>query len=502
LKRRNVRRFLLLLGILFVSSALLLSIIKFRESQKQICVFPNGFEIENIPVGGLTPEFAKQRVKQIFESPITVKIDGSQLQINPKDLGTTTNIDQVIERAAKPCTQMTAWQKFWFSIWKLPVSGFETDPIVVNVENSNIQTFVDGNIINRYIELPLYPFALPGTTQFASGKPGTTIDRDLLVRKIAEALQNPENRFVEVSTSKVSEMEPDLSQIEYLLKDNIQKSNFEGIVEIYLNKLSTSESIQFAFQNRNPVTPDIAFTAASTVKIPIMVSSLWREEFPVSDLVLGWLNHMIIYSENDPADRLMERISGVRGPLVVTEDLQKMGLPNTFISGYFYFGAPLLDVVSTPANSRTDIDLDPDLYNQTTTSDIAALLSEIYKCASNNKNKLVEISENKITAEKCQLMVDTLSKNKIGALIEAGVPEGTRVAHKHGWSEETDGLLHTVSDVAIVFGPENDYVFTIFVYSSQQLLFDDANYLIAYLAQTAFNGLNPNHQIIWEFSEN
>jgi len=502
LKRSNLRWFLLLPGILFICSALILSVLKFKESQNQICVFPDGLEIGTIPVEGLTPELAIQRVERLYESPVTIKIDDSLIQINPVDFGITTNIDQVIEKAAKPCTQMTSWERFWFLIWKIPISGFEPEPVVINVENSTIQTFVDENIINRYIELPLFPFALPGTTQYTTGKSGTTIDRAVLVKKIAEAVQNPKNRFVEVSTIKVNEIEPDLAQIEYLLKDNIQKSNFEGIVEIYLNKLSTSESIQFAFQNRNPVTPDIAFTAASTMKIPIMVSSLWREEFPVNDLVLGWLNYMIIYSENDPADRLMERISAVRGPLVVTEDLQKMGLLNTFISGYFYKGAPLLDVVTTPANSRTDINVDPDLYNQTTTSDIAFLLSEIYKCASNINNKLVEISENQMTVEKCQLMIDTLSKNKIGALIEAGVPEGTRVAHKHGWSEESDGLLHTVSDVAIVFGPENDYVFTIFVYSPQQLLFDDANYLIAYLAQTAFNGLNPNHQIIWQFSEN
>ena len=101
--------------------------------------------------------------------------------------------------------------------------------------------------------------------------------------------------------------------------------------------------------------------------------------------------------------------------------------------------------------------------------------------------------------QECQMMIDILSQNQIGALIEAGLPEGTQIAHKHGWSEEQDGLLHTVSDAAIVFGPEKDFVFTIFVYSSNQLLFDEANFLIAKLAQAAFNGLNPNNQIPWIF---
>jgi beta-lactamase class A len=487
---------------LLVGSSLLIAGQRFSASQKQICVFPANFSIGSVNIAGLTAETAKDRIKQVYEGPISLKIDDSTIQLFPNEMGVTNNIDEAVERASKPCDQMNAWNKFWYSIWNKPVSGFESQEVSVNLDESVIQAFVDEEIINRYIELPLISYALPGTTQFSVGKPGSSIDRDALIALLEKAFQSVTDRNIEITTTEISSIEPQTSQIEYLLKDNIQRSGFEGIVEIYLLKLSSAESIHFALQNGNPVTPDIAFTAASTMKIPIMVSSLLRENDPVDEMVTGWLNYMIKYSQNDPADRLMERIDPVSGPLIVTNDMHELGLQNTFISGYFYFGAPLLDIVSTPANSRSDINVDPDMYNQTTTSDIAGLLSEIYTCAENGTGKLVEYSNQKMTAEKCQMMIDTLSKNKIGALIEAGLPEGTQIAHKHGWSEESDGLLHTVSDVAIVYGPENDYVFVIFVYSPQQLLFERADYLVAELAQTAFNGLNPNHQIAWEFSEN
>ena len=287
--------------------------------------------------------------------------------------------------------------------------------------------------------------------------------------------------------------------IEGKLKDLIRLSEFGGVIAISLQPLPGEDSINFAAQNNNDINPNIAFTAASTMKIPIMVSTFWRENLPLPEIVEGWLNHMIILSENAPADRLMENIDPVRGPLIVTEDMQLLGLENTFIAGYFYLGSPLLKLYQTQANSRNDINLDPDLYNQTTAQESGKLLSEIYTCGSTGNGLLVDKTNGSVSMQECQMMIDILSQNQIGALIEAGLPEGTQIAHKHGWSEEQDGLLHTVSDAAIVFGPEKDFVFTIFVYSSNQLLFDEANFLIAKLAQAAFNGLNPDNQIPWIF---
>jgi hypothetical protein len=85
--------------------------------------------------------------------------------------------------------------------------------------------------------------------------------------------------------------------------------------------------------------------------------------------------------------------------------------------------------------------------------------------------------------------------------MEAGLPEGLKIAHKHGWSQEKDGLVHSFSDAGIVFGPEEDFVLAIFTYSPNQLLFDIANPFLARISQTIYNGFNPQHQIAWPFTE-
>ena len=102
------------------------------------------------------------------------------------------------------------------------------------------------------------------------------------------------------------------------------------------------------------------------------------------------------------------------GPLGVTADMQTLGLQNTFLAGYFYTGAPLLQRIETPGNTRPDVNTNPDLYNQTSPTDMGALLTGIYQCATQGGGMLIAAFPGQITQEECQTMIDYLSRNKIG----------------------------------------------------------------------------------------
>jgi beta-lactamase class A len=112
---------------------------------------------------------------------------------------------------------------------------------------------------------------------------------------------------------------------------------------------------------------------------------------------------------------------------------------------------------------------------------------------------LVETFPGEITQSECQLIVDILSDNQIGLLIEAGLPPSAVVAHKHGWVQELDGLLHSMSDVAIVSTEGGDYVLNIFIYDAERLDFEAGNRLIARLSQTVYNFFNLQDQAHWWF---
>jgi len=170
--------------------------------------------------------------------------------------------------------------------------------------------------------------------------------------------------------------------------------------------------------------------------------------------------------------------------------MKKLGLENTFLAGKFTLGSPILQRFETPANSRTDINTDPDPYSQTTPSDIGMLLEDIYQCAQTGGGALTAVFPGEIDQVKCQLMNTSLINNRLPVLITAGVPEGTQVAHKHGWVS-TNGIINTIGDAGIVYSLGGNYVAVIFLHNPDQLVWDPASNLLATMSQAIYNYYNP-----------
>ena len=179
------------------------------------------------------------------------------------------------------------------------------------------------------------------------------------------------------------------------------------------------------------------------------------------------------------------------GNLEVTRDLQTMGLKNTFLAGYFYPGAQLLKRFSTTANQRKDVTTDPDVYNQTTPAEMGMLLGDIYQCAETGGGTFAAVFPGEITQSECRQMINYLTLNRMPMLTAAGLPEGTQIAHKHGWVTELDGLLHSMADAGIIFTPGGNYILTVFVYQPTQLVFEPANQMVAELSRAIYNYFNP-----------
>ena len=98
-----------------------------------------------------------------------------------------------------------------------------------------------------------------------------------------------------------------------------------------------------------------------------------------------------------------------------------MGYTNTFLGGLFYNGAPLLTRHKTTANSRTDVNTDPDAYNQTTASDMGMMLDDLYLCSVYTGGALKAYYGDRLTQQECSTMIEELSKNKTAVLLEAGI---------------------------------------------------------------------------------
>ncbi|MBW6466281.1 MAG: class A beta-lactamase-related serine hydrolase [Brevefilum sp.] len=484
-------------GAFFLLSALIITLVEYNRFDGGPRHFPAGSRVAGVPVGGLDAPEAEARLAAFYSQPLTLAVDGSRVQVDPAELGFTLDPGALVAEAAAQIPQFGWWDFLW---GRTNPSTPVDVPLQAEVDQARVRVYLESEIVPRYTQPGLAAVPIPGTTNFTPGQPGQRLRLDQAVAAIEAALLDPAVHQVSLQVESGAPAPPSLEMLEAFLRHNLEWSGFNDLAEVYLQSMATGETLHFAVRGGAEVTPDVAFTAASTSKIPIMVSVLRRADEPTPEAVVALLARMIAFSENPPADTLMSTyIDEVRGPLLVTEDMAALGLENTFLAGYFYLGAPLLQRFETPANGRTDVFLDPDIYNQTVPSEVGRLLAAIYTCAEDGSGLLTETFPGEITRSECQLMVDTLAANRIGLLIEAGLPPAATTAHKHGWVQELDGQIRSMSDVALVFTPGGDYVLNVFIYDAVRLDFDQGNRLVARLSQTVYNFFNLEDQAYWWF---
>ncbi len=494
MKRKKNSKFALIASIVFLLAGFALGITQWLQYSSQPDVFPAGSKWGSFDVAGLSVTQAQDLIQATFDAPIALNYQGQTIQVDPNDLGYT--LDDADPQAARQSP--TGLAGFWSFLQGKRPSAVTLD-LPTHLDDAVLTDYLKNQVAPHYDQPETEAVPIAGTTEFTPGQPGYQLNVDASAAVVKQALENG-SRSVDLVVNSVPAGGVSPANLETFIRQQIQAAGFNGIAELYTRNLKTGEEVHFALQNNQEVDPGISFSAASTIKIPILVSIMRRTDMPVPDGINTLIEDMIIYSENPPADDLMNEVIGQNtAPLDVTSDMHALGLDDTFLAGYFYAGAPLLQVFQTQANSRTDINLDPDIYNQTTPADMVKLLTAIYNCADTGTGLLIDTFPGEITKEKCQYMLDMLKRNKIGVLTQAGVPEGTAVAHKHGWTEESDGYLHTLSDVAVVFAPDADYVFVLYLYDPIQLLFDPGNALFAQLSQLVYNADNLDHQAAWLF---
>jgi len=454
--------------------------------------FPSNLSIASIPVGQLSRQAAAERLLTVYSQPIELFYNDATIHLDPTAIGFTLDTDSMLAAAEQERTRTSFWAAYWNYLWDRPVQAVDI-PLRATYSEERLRSYLQDEIALRYDQPPTSAIPIVGTTNFQAGTSGSELDIDRAIPMIEASLMTLDQRSVSLPIKKTAPAHPTFQNLQVLLRQTIDLSGFDGTIGIYVADMQSGQTINFILDKGNPVTtpPDVAFTASSTIKIPIMISVFRRIGDNLDVETTKNLEDMIAKSINTAADWLMEnKIDHAKGPLLVTEDMNTLGLENTFLGGYFYAGAPLLEVIHTPGNQRKDITTEPDPYSQTTPAEMGQLLSDLYQCADMDGGALIAAFPNEITQTECQAMINYLIQDRIALLIQAGVPDGTNVAHKHGWVTDIYGIIHDMSDAAIVFTPGGDFVFTIYMYHPVQIVFEPANQLVKELSRAIYNYYN------------
>jgi beta-lactamase class A len=472
-------------ALLATATVILYELISYSRARTQI---PRGITIAGITVGGMTSPDASQLLLRVYSQPIEIHYNTDLFYISPSQVGFTPDIASMLAGVNVYQTQLPFWQGFWEYLWNSPVQEHSI-PIVAEYSRTQLQTLMT-DIAARYDLPPVPPQPETGQPFFTRGAPGTVLDQAKGAELIVKALFSPDTRDVNLPILYNQRSLPSPQALESLIKQMTVVNSFDGLMDTFMVNLQTGEDLHIIYSNGQdyPLEPDVAFTAVSTIKIPILLATFLNLNGGPDAETETLLQQMLeITSSNDSADLLMQKLDPSTGPLIVTQDLFNLGLKNTFIAGYFKLGSRLQKSFSSQANQRSDIRTDLDPYNQTTPEDMALLMEDLYQCTQGG-GTLLMIYPDKLTPEKCNQMIDHLSRDNLGVFIQGGVPEGTKVAHKHGWDP---GIYHTYGDVAIVYTPGGNYVLTIFLWQNNWLDWDTGSKTISDISKAVYNYFNP-----------
>lgn len=426
--------------------------------------------VAGVPVTGLTSSEAAAAWELVYQQPIELEYQGHPVLLDPAQIGFRIDSAQMQETIrARLATGTNYWQDFWNYLWQRPTSPVSID-LVADYSEARLREFLQ-DLADRYDRGASTAAFDPMTMTFAVGASGTRLDVQRSITNIEEALFRPTGRKVVLPMENEGARAADMSTLRAAILSYLEMLNFppngpETLASIGVVDLDNGAEMW--------INPDIAYSAMSTIKIPIMINIFRWLAFP-PDADVRWLLGASILCSNNSASNFLMQIPGdggseqaklADGLRQVSSTAADLGARYTFINAPLFVGVQGWSINDNPPPvPNPAFDAKPDLWSRTTPEDMAVLLQGLYDCAEYGSGFIAAEPE-RFTQTECQQMIELLSGNIIDRLIELGVPKGTRIAHKNGWGGTPNGGAN-VSDAAIVYTPGGNYILVTYMWEAQ-----------------------------------
>ena len=433
---------------------------------------PPGVTLAGLKIGGETTDEAIANLRAVFERPILVWHGDNRLVLRPEDIDFRVDAEGMVAEAQTYGRGRYAIQNFlaYVTGQTLPPRDI---PLQYTFDRQKLAAWIREQS-ETYDHEPLPPTYSLSTLAFSPGKPGVRTEPSQTAINILRGFTDPYDREAHFALITEQDEKPGFEALEQAMRARFEQ--FPGVYAAYFQFLPTGEEID--------IDADTVFSGMSTVKIGIMLLTYMDNDLPLPENITKWISITVTSptASNAAANALMFHLGDrdlMRGVRRVNQFYQDFGLKNTYILTPYnsdIIPAPL----QTPANTNPEYFTNPDPAMQTTPRDMGILLAEIGRCAE-GKGALLAAYPDKLSPEKCQDLIGWLEQNPLGWLIKYGVPEGTRIGHKHGYAPDTQG------DVAIIYGPEGPYVLDIYVYQYGWVVWDMSNPLMGDISRLVWN---------------
>jgi beta-lactamase class A len=453
-----MRKFLLALLTLLIVAAVLLtpSYIRYRRTAGAV---PGWVRLAGVEVGGQTSGEIIAALNRLYEEPVAAYYGDQRILLRPQSVGFRLDAEAMIAEARRSDTLPRLVQYLAGRALNRPPAPIDV-PARYTLDMAALDAWL-ADVAARYDRSPQRPQPLVQTMSIAPGKPGTALDPDASRQRVIAALADPSDRTVKLTVNETPAPPIDIQALGDLLKARLEQ--FPGIASLYLHYLPTGEEIA--------INADVAYAGTSTLKIPILEQLYRVLDGPPGVETTKIISETMMYSGNFTANLMLGKIGNGdwdAGVQAMNQAFKTLGMKNTFMAAPYDRKMAVPPHVVTEANSRTDLNTQPDPYMQTTPRDIGMALQMLVAC-SQGGGTLIAAYGDQITPAECQQALDFMSLNEMKEMLVGGLPPGAKAIHKHGYVPDTHG------DVAAIWGPAGPYVLSVFLYRPTWLEWGIAN---------------------------
>lgn len=495
-KRRQSFPILPLLSSLMLLGAVGLFIFELTGFSQRQDRLPAGVTVAGVDVSGLTPSEAVAAWERALSRPITLWYEDSPILLDPAAIGfRSNNAAMLAEAGAANAAGTQNWIRFFNYLLGQEERSTVNVPLSASYQSGLLEQFLQ-EISLRYDRQPGNAGYDLQTLTIRPGPGGRQLDVRQALPLIDQALRDPVNRSVTLPLVDTGASFVTIDTLQDLIIAYLDSQGFiyDGqttIASVYIMDLETGEEIN--------LNGDIAVSAASTMKLPILIDYYRTLALAPTDEEAFLMANSLLCSNNSSSNLIMQIIGGgsdiFAGLASVTNTAQYLGARNTYITAPFVLGIEGQQFGSIPAprtSPNPNFNTNPDPYNQTTAEDLGTLLGMIYDCANYGSGLIAAFPGGEYTQNECRQMIELMSGNDLLRLLQGGIPKDTRIAHKNGWLQNVHG------DAGIVF-PANgrNYVISVFVWENSEFFsFTRAWPLIEGISRAAWNYFNPEAPLI------
>lgn len=478
---------------LFVGGFLALEFARYRAYLGSI---RPGITAGGVDLGGMNPDAALRTLEEMLVAPLSkplhLRYEEETVILIPTDVGFQVHSEKMVEEGLQLSHDQQAMPGFLEFVMHGPRRLEVEIPLQTELDTNALRSFLTG--VAERKDQPLREVQpITGTLSFYPGQAEKRLNLDLSMPHIEEALLSIDSRDVDLVVETKEPPKPSLALLRGMVEECIQE--FDGIVGIYISDPRAQESTEINSQ--------ISFSGMSVVKIAILLETYlhFSGEEPDPE-TKGWMDKVVTdpVGSNYWANLLLSLVgegSATEGARRTTESMQALGLNKSFIKGPFRLEteevgrrgrsglASSLERISAIERAQGT---NPDPIIQTSPQDMGRLLEMIYRCGYGG-GAILDAFPGQITPQGCQEIQEILAQNPVRSMIGAGIPEGTSLAHKHGFADDTH------ADAGIVYSPGGDYVIVQFQYApTDWLVWALSQPVFEDVSRATYNFFNIGHE--------